>query len=178
MIQIAAYRGTSFISRLIRWQTRSVYSHIALRFTEALRVRVPLQYGHARFVSIAADEVIEAWKGGVRKAANLSAAHTPGTRVDLFSFKVPLTEVETMTVAQFACAQLGKPYDYGAIIRFLTREPEDHWHKDKLFCSELAFEACLTAGRNLLERCAAWEMPPRDLPRSPLLALEGSVVTK
>lgn len=172
MIQIAAYRGTSLISRLIRWQTRSVYSHIALLFTADRIVHLP-----GRDETIKAGNIIEAWKGGVRLSQSLSSSHTPGTVVDLFGFKKPLTNAEADVAAQFACAQLGKPYDYMAIVRFLTREPEHRWNKSKWFCSELGIETFFTAGRNLLDRCAAWEIPPRDPPRSPLLEFEGSIVT-
>lgn len=173
MIQIAAYRGTSLISRLIRWQTRSVYSHIGILFTEAMTVKL----ANGTHI-IPAGAVIEAWQGGVRMSRSLSASHEPGTLVDLFEFVTPLDETETMRAARFLCAQLGKPYDYAAIVRFLTRDPENHWNKSKWFCSELAVETFFTVGRNLLERCSAWEIPPRDVPRSPLLKSAGRVVTK
>ena len=162
------------ISRLIRWQTRSAYSHIAVRFTQDMWVKLD----GAREKIIKAGSVIEAWKGGVRMAGSISSSHEPGTRVDLFEFKAPLDEREMQTLAAFMVRQLGKGYDYRSIVRFLTREPVDHWRRTKWFCSELAFEACLTAGRNLLERCAAWEIPPRDIPRSPLLWPAGHEVTR
>jgi uncharacterized protein YycO len=173
MIQICAYQGTSLISRLIRWQTRSRYSHIATRFTADKWVKLgdSEKYVHA-------GNVIEAWEGGVRLAGNISTSHTPGTRVDLFEFAAPLTATEEQAVARFLVRQLGKGYDYLAIVRFITREPVNRWQKSRWFCSELVFEACLTAGRNLLERCAAWEMPPRDIPRSPLLKSAGHEVTR
>ena len=173
MIQIAAYQGVSFISRLIRWQTRSQYSHIAIQFTDDLWVRLG---GREHYIG--AGNVIEAWKGGVRQAVDISESHDPKTLVDLFEFAVPLTADEEQAMAAFLVRQLGKGYDYRAIIRFLTREPEDHWHRQKWFCSELAFEAALTCGRRLLERCAAWEIPPRDVPRSPLLKyIEQKITT-
>ena len=173
MIQLAAYQGTSLISRLIRWQTRSRYSHIAIRFTEDVWVKLG-----EREKYIHAGNVIEAWKGGVRLADDISESHDTKTPVDLFEFVVPLTEDEELAMSSFLVRQLGKGYDYEAIIRFLTREPVDHWHRQKWFCSELAFEAALTCGRRLLERCAAWEIPPRDVPRSPLLKFSKNLITK
>ena len=174
MIQLCAFQGKSLISRLIRFQTRSVYSHIAIRFTDSMLVKTPLQYGRTLAVEIEAGNVIEAWNGGVRKADSISASHTPHTKVDLFELKSPLSSGSTKIFSQFLCAQLGKPYDYMAIIRFLTREPENRWRKDKWFCSELAFEACLVAGRELLANCPAWKVPPAWIPMSPLLKHVGS----
>ena len=173
MIQIAAYQGTSFISRLIRWQTRSVYSHIAVRFTKDIWVK----RGGGRESLINAGAVVEAWNGGVRQVRNLSAAHTPGTRVDLFEFVIPLSETEEQAFAAFLLSQVGKGYDYRAIFRFITRAPINHWNKTKWFCSELAFEACLTAGRDLLARTAAWKVPPAWVPMSPLLKYTGREIT-
>jgi uncharacterized protein YycO len=175
MLQIAAYRGKSLVSKLIRWQTRSVYSHIAVHFTEDVWV----ERGHGSRL-IAAGSVIEAWKGGVRLAKSLSDAHEPGTVVDLFNYHEPLTPAEEMIGAEFLLSQLGKDYDYAAIVRFLTREPAERWEvnrKTKWFCSELAFEMSLVMSRNLLERCAAWEIPPRDVPRSPILKFDRTEVT-
>jgi hypothetical protein len=173
MIQILAYRGRSFVSKLIRWQTRSVYSHIAVRFTEDMWVKLG-----TRDKYIHAGNVIEAWtKGGVSLHHDISTVHTPGTRVDVFEFDPPLSEAEENTIAGFLVKQLGKAYDFHAIVHFLTREPLDHWRKQKWFCSELAFEACLTGGKRLLERCSAWEIPPRDIPRSPILRMASHELT-
>ena len=173
MIQIAAYQGTSFVSRLIRWQTRSCYSHIAVRFTEDIWVN----RGGGRESLINAGAVIEAWKGGVRLVPTLSASHTPGTRVDLLEFVNPLTYAEEQAVAAFLLSQVGKGYDYLAIIRFLTREPMNYWNKKKWFCSELTFESSLTAGRDLLARIPAWKVPPAWVPMSPLLKYAGREIT-
>lgn len=173
MLQLAAYQGKSlFPSRMIRWQTDSVYSHIAVLFTEKLTVRTS-----GRFVFFEPGNVIEAWKGGVRKTESLSAAHEPGTPVDLFSFKTPLRPAEELAAAQFLCAQLGRDYDYRAIFRFLTREPMEKSDKTKWFCSELAFQMSVLITRPLLERVEAWRIRPCDVPRSPLLKFESSLVT-
>ena len=173
MIQILAYRGTSWVSKAIRWQTRSPYSHIAARSTEALWVK--RSYGEKLWP---ANHVIEAWqKGGVSMHESISTVHTPGTKVDIYGFEPQLNSTEVGWFAGYLMQQLGKAYDFHAIFHFLTREPMSHWKKNKWFCSELIFEASLAAGRNLLERCSAWEIPPRDIPRSPLLTYIGQEVT-
>lgn len=172
-IQVLSYKGKSFISKLIEWQTRSPYSHIAMRFTEAVWVK----HGEAEKY-INAGNVIEAWTGSVRLVDNISSQHTPFTPVDVFEFVPALTRKEESVMASFLVRQLGKPYDYVAICRFITREPVNHWVKDKWFCSELIFEAALTAGRHLLERVAAWQVSPRDLVLSPGLRLVKHEVTR
>ncbi len=177
MIELAAYQGTSFISRAIRWQTRSRYSHVAARFTGHADIKAPQQYGRSKIVSIDPGCIIEAWKGGVRLEKSIGSNHTPGTKVDIFAFKKPLTQLQEIAMTRFLVAQLGKEYDYQAIIRFLTREPVNRLNKAKWFCSELFFEAALVGGQELLERCAAWEIPPRDPPRSPLLKFIRQEVT-
>ncbi len=175
MIQFIAYRGTSMVSWLIRWQTRSCYSHIALRFTEDLWV----QMGDGREKRIGAGNVIEAWQtGGVALHGHAGTVHTPGTRVDVFEYAQDLSLTEAQVMAGFLVRQLGKAYDFMGVARFLTREPVDHWRRNKWFCSELAFEMALTGGRPLLARCAAWEVPPRDVPRSTALKLVGQEKTK
>lgn len=132
------------------------------------------RFGKARQFYLEPGNVIEAWKGGVRLAASISASHTPHTKVDVFEFKTPLCSGSTKLMAQFLCAQIGKPYDYLSIIRFLTREPDNRWNMSKWFCSCLAFEAALTAGRELLERTPAWKVPPAWIPMSPLLRFVSS----
>jgi hypothetical protein len=174
LIQIAAYRGKSLVSKLIRWQTRSIYSHIAVRFADDVWVKLG-----DREKYIHAGNVIEAWqKGGVALHGGIGTVHTPGTRVDYYDFVTPLTDYEFHAVAGFLIRQLGKAYDWRAVVRFLTREPVEHWTRRRWFCSELAFEACLTAGRNLLERTDAWRVPPDWLPRSPLLKSAGHEITR
>lgn len=180
MIRIAAYRGKSFVSDSIRLLTYSVYSHIALEFSEDMEVDVG-----GKLHVIHAGNVIEAWSGGVRLVANLSEQHTPGTVVDLFCLKTPATEIQNQRLASFLLSQLGKRYDYWNVLRFvpLVRlvmpDPAPSvWTRNHVFCSELALEAFADAGIYLLERCKYWEIPPRDPPRSPLLYLQGSIVTK
>lgn len=180
MIQIAAYKGKSFISRMIRLLTYSEYSHIAIRFM----VDMEVEYSGGLRV-IAAGNVIEAWSGGVRLAKDISAQHTPGTAVDLYEFKTPLTTDQATYMARFLVSQLGKPYDYPNVLRFvpvvralLPTPPAYSWNRTHVFCSELAIQAGAEAGRPLLERCKAWEVPPRDPPRSPALMFSKTLITQ
>jgi uncharacterized protein YycO len=164
-MRIALYQGTSFISRAIRWQTRSIYSHAAFLLDDG--------------------SVIEAWQPVVRHVepfpgakwdlSALSRQHTPGTKVDILEFKQPLTEDENSALTCLAKYDIGTPYDYVGIERFVTRYgggTDGH-----LFCSEQVFDRCAQIGRRLLERCDGWEVPPRDIARSPLLQISHSLIT-
>lgn len=157
-MRIALYQGTSVISRLIRWQTRSVYSHAAFVCDDG--------------------RVIEAWQPCVRVVRGLSAQHRPGTVVDLFEFVAPLSAAEKSLIYGYAMCDLGTPYDYGAVLRFVTRKPEGERSRAKLFCSEQVFSRCALAGRVLLERTEAWRVPPDWIARSPLLLRTGRVTTE
>jgi hypothetical protein len=180
MLQIAAYRGIGLVSDIIRLLTYSQYSHLAVFFTENMEVE-----SCGKLHCIAAGSVIEAWKGGVRLANSLSENHTPGTKVDLFAFNPPLTAEQERRLAAFLLTQLGKPYDYINVLRFvpivrllIPGAAPGIWTRTHVFCSELVMEGCAAAGRHLLERCKPSEVPPRDPPRSPLLYLANGVVTQ
>lgn len=177
MIRIALYQGVSVISRAIRWQTRSVYSHAAVVFDFDIQMTAPPQYGRAKIVNIHAGNVIEAWRGGVRLSASLSANHTPKTRVDLFTFKEPLKQSEALAITHFLVSQLGKPYDYVSILRFLTRTRDNEFDCDRWFCSELAFQAFAVGGRRLLARTPAWKVPPAWIAMSTLIKPDSSILT-
>ena len=166
-MRIALYQGKSLISRLIRWQTRSQYSHAAFLLDDG--------------------SVIEAWVPCCREISPtskvqspklncLSRQHTPGTRVDIFNFVCPLTREENQRLEWLARRDVGTPYDYRSILRFLTRERSSE-QRHRLFCSEQVFARCEQIGRALLDRTEAWRVPPDWLARSPLLYLEETIVT-
>ena len=141
--KILLYKGRGMVSRLIRWQTNGSYSHAALQRPDG--------------------RIIEAW-------------HKP-PKVRLTRLKdwsnVEAYEVVGMTPEQWdeaiawAESQIGKKYDFGGVMRFVTR-----WRKkqdDKWFCSELVFEAIKRAGVPLLERVQCSQVSPTVLSFSPLL---------
>ena len=156
-MRIALYQGTSLISRLIRWQTRSLYSHAAFLARDGT--------------------VIEAWQPCVRAVASLSEQHNPGTVVDIFDFKLPLSQEEDEQLWKLAMADRGVPYDYVGVLRFVSRRPEDDRSTHRLFCSEQVFSRCEMIGRLLLDRTEAWRVPPDWIARSPRLQLVETVVT-
>ncbi len=142
---IALYKGTSALSRLIRWRTWSDYSHAAWVFPD--------------------QSVIEAWKGGVTHAPSILAGHAPDTEVHLFT--LDLTMDQRWAIQDFLIAQIGKPYDYAGILGFLTASKTEN--PARWFCSELLFTACKTAGIILLKRVPAWKVSPGLIALSPAL---------
>jgi uncharacterized protein YycO len=181
MIRLAAFQGKSLISRIIRAVTYSEYSHLGMEFAADMEV------GGSRYVRcINRGSVIEAWKGGVKLSSSISERHTPGTAVDLFEFKTPLSRHEAERMAIFLLSQIGKPYDYLNVARFLPivrmilprpGPASTIYRRKHLFCSELCVEACRAVGRDIIMRCPAWQVPPRDAPRSPLLRLSENTTT-
>ena len=155
---IALYRGKSRISRGIRWQTRGPYSHAAWLCSDG--------------------SVYESWhRGGVVHSESVGSIHTPGTEVDLFAVQVDNAQVE-----RFLESQLGKHYDWRAIMGFVSRCPQLADEQDKWFCSELVFAACAFAGVGLFrlgkpEPVRAWEVSPSKLAWSNELIYQRREIT-
>ena len=146
-MKILAYRGVSWISKVIRWQTRSKYSHIAIELKDS--------------------SVIEAWHiGGVRRNPTFRTVHSPKTKVDVFEIAGKYDEEK---VLDFLKMQIGHKYDFRSIVRFITRKSSHvspNW-----FCSELANEAFREGGLDLLSRISSSHLSPRDIAISPVLRL-------
>lgn len=159
-MRLIQYQGVSAISRLIRWQTRSKYSHSALLLDDG--------------------SVIEAWAwpypGRVRRVATMSMQHTPRTVVDIFKFTNSLTPAENEEFERIANTFIGRPYAYKNIARFLTRDRGSD--TGPVFCSEMVFLCCAKMHRDLLLRTEAWRVPPDWIPRSGTITFERSAVTK
>lgn len=144
---VALYRGSSAISRLIRWQTRSEYSHAALLFDDNFFVE--------------SREFI-----GVRGLVGLQ--RSKGETVDLFTVENLLPD-QVEAIRTFALQQLGKAYDYTMVARFVSRRQASRATAEKWFCSELVFAAFAHAGVHLLRATEPWEVSPGLLARAPAL---------
>lgn len=147
-MRILQYQGLSLMSRAIRWQTRSAYSHTALELDDG--------------------SVIEAWTSGVRHTKTPWTDHKKGTVVDFYEIKA---EFDSAFAESWLRSQIGKKYDFQGIVRFMTRR--DHPENDSWFCSELALTALDKAGVSLLHLPSA-HASPRDVGISPLLKLVDS----
>jgi len=137
---VALHRGEGWIAKAIRWQTRSVYSHASFLLEDSGVVIEAREFEGVRTVRW--DEVVAS-----------------GEHVDLFRVKGLSTEAEVV-VLQFLWEQMGKPYDYTMVARFVSRRQEERESSGKWFCSELVFAALAKAGVKLLERIEAWEVSP------------------
>lgn len=153
-MKIALFKGSSFVSRLIRWQTRSPYSHAALLFGDGTLI-----------------ESVE--NIGVRQINLETAYGGTGIAIDIYEIE-GLTAEKIRIARDFAEAQIGKPYDWTMVIRFVTREQEARESAGKWFCSELVF-AAVSKAVELFRQTEPWEVSPALLPRSTTLKYNRSI---
>lgn len=153
MLVIQMHTGTGLFSRLIRWFSRSDYSHVSLWFWNPSNT-----YGGV---------VYEAMEGhGVRAlpATAYRAAREAG-QIRLYTLREPLTPDEAVQVVLALEAEIGAGYDWLGVLRFVSRRRKDG-HPKKWFCSELVTYALAKAGRPLFHTKAAWQVMPGDVPQS------------
>jgi len=131
------YRG----GRLVRWQTRAKYGHVAVKAPNG-----------AVYEALARPGVV-CWPRG-RSDKCLADA-----------FEIIVSAETTEQIETWLKEQVGKRYDWLALLRFISRR---RWYSnDKWFCSELVFESFRQAGVELLKRCEPWEVSPGRLSQSP-----------
>lgn len=150
-LTICLHRGTSLIGRLIRWQTRSAYSHASIVTPDGWFIEAREGIG-VRALSLLPNQPIPAAKG---------------EQVD--KFHIEATHAQVRAIVAFARAQTGKPYDYTMVARFVSRRAESRASAGKWFCSELVYAALQAAGLEPLRATQPWEVSPGLLARSPLL---------
>lgn len=138
---VALYRGHGAVGHLIRWQTRSEYSHASLVYPDADGLPSNLSIESKEFHGVRRHEITpDEWEN-----------------IDLFRV-VNCTPTQWRRAFQFAERQLGADYDWRGVFRFVTRLPA--YKNDKWFCSELVCAALRYAGCPLLSRIACHEVPP------------------
>lgn len=150
-IYVCLHRGTSLISKLIRWQNRSAYSHAS--------------------IVLPGGSHVESREGkGVLWHDEFTLTN-PSEIVDWFEVR-DLTEAQIDQLEIFLSVQRGKPYDWPMVLGFVSRSAVEGTHSaGKWFCSELVFAALAAIGHPLLARTVAWEVAPGLLKRSPRLHL-------
>lgn len=133
--RLLLFTGGDPIAAIVKWQSRSHYSHAALLIPGT-------------------NTVIESYPFyGVRKR-KLTAKDWE---------RIHAYEIEGMDAAQwqgaiqFCEAQLGMPYDWRSVLKFLTRTPARE--NGKWFCSELCFKAVENVYRRLLQMTAEYANP-------------------
>jgi uncharacterized protein YycO len=124
------------LSVMIRTLTWSTYSHVAL---------------------VDGDTVIEATTAhGVRRAALSDALRSAATRALV---QIPCADPQAVLAA--ATSQLGKPYDYSAILGIGLHR--DWQEDDKWFCSELVAWSFQHAGHPLFRAESLRRVTPQHL---------------
>jgi hypothetical protein len=87
-------------------------------------------------------------------------------------FAIPsMSDCEYLRAYMKASSQLGMPYDYWSVARFVTKAPARE--NGRWFCSEFVFKHIADAGVRLLLRIPSAEVAPCHIPLSPLLVQVG-----
>jgi hypothetical protein len=184
---VALFRDApGVVGKLIRWQTRSRYSHAALVFDLDAVLAIDdtfdffkecedcnSKFDHSRshkYLTIEAREF-----RGVRLTEGV--VKTWDTNVDLFAVegcisgsRVERDPTEVLKRVWFwAKDELAKDYDYTMVARFVSRRQASRTESEKWFCSELVFAALRKAGIELLRDVEPWAVSPGLLAKSPLL---------
>lgn len=149
-LYVLLHRDQGVVSRLIRWQQRSDYSHASLLLPDG--------------------RILEALQGqGVIESRRLMELATKD-RERITPFAVQVGVRQAASVYEFAHDQTGKPYDWTMVVRFVSRQQESRKSSGKWFCSELVYAACQQAGVHLLHpRIEPWRVSPGGLLTSPRL---------
>lgn len=149
-VTVCLHRGTSLVSRLIRWHSRGEYSHASILMPDGRHY--------------------EAREGkGVLRHPHFTLTNK-SEQVDQFTLKEPLTEQELNKLEYFLLKQVGKRYDWPMVFGFVSRsEVEGTASAGKWFCSELVYAAFHAIGRPLLATHESWRIDPATLGLSPFL---------
>lgn len=139
-MKILLHKGTGWISRAIKWQSRGPYSHASVeiggKFYEAREFKGTRVLSHP---SSDAFEVFEV---------------------------AGLLDTQEKAAEQFLIRQIGKPYDYTMVLRFITRQNESRKSSGKWFCSELVAAMMKHIDMQLFANTEPWEVPPNWIHRS------------
>lgn len=143
--RVLLFRGRGLLSAVIRWQSRSRYSHAAILLPDG--------------------SIVESWPGrGVRVTTLADWDGVERFRV------IGMTPEGWRRAIGFACGEIGCGYDWLGVLRFVSRRrmPSNSlW-----FCSELVAAAVAEGGVKLVDRIPPSEVSPHALSLSPLLEEE------
>lgn len=140
-VDIIFYRGSGFMSSLIRFFTWGKYSHVALRFENG--------------------DLWESYPGKGVRCGQESSATNPET------YTLWVSDVSEDLLRGFLRQQRGKGYDYFGVLRFIPRIGRYVGTPKRWFCSELVFEALYFAGVRVLNHIRGNKVSPASLSLSP-----------
>lgn len=157
-IQIALYRPTTIIDRLVCFFTRGDYSHSSTIMKDG--------------------SVIQSKMGtGVNHVPYLGYGESKGTVIDIFD--VYLTTEQERLLTEFLQKQIGKKYDLLMVLGFVlyaTRKGRAAY--GKWFCSELMAAAFEKAGFPLLQRVEPWKISPYALSWSERIHFNKTIIVE
>jgi hypothetical protein len=136
VLRVALFRGGDPIAKIVRWQTRSPFSHAALLLPCGKRV-------------------IESYPGSGVRIRHLDAADWKN--IDLFEVEGLTPDLSRQALA-FCERERGKGYDWRSVLRFVSRTPARE--NGRWFCSELVFGALAHVGLRVLARIEAHNVSP------------------
>lgn len=144
--RVALFNGDGVVSWFIKKQTRSKYSHAALLLPGTT------------------NQVIESREF---KGVRLHTLDESDYRL-IDWFAIPsMSDADYEAAINLFKGQLGMPYDYWSVARFVTKKPARE--NGKWFCSEAVHKMLADAGTRLLARIPSAEVSPAHLGISPLL---------
>ena len=159
---IAYFKGKSLVSRLIRWRTWGVYSHVAW---------------------IEPDGTIwESWhrkgKGAKRNGVRRGVAgdlHKPGTMVDLYAIELSDDQhADLVAWLEWWAANPDASYDFkGVVAGFMLRKRSEH-SNTRQFCSEVLMRCLRSVRFSLLINILPEQTAPMDMAHSPAQRFLGS----
>lgn len=163
---VLLYRGRSLESRLIRWATRSRYSHAGLAVWWNGRLMVMEAVG----------------RGVVVTPLSKNVSFYPGY-VEWFTSVEEIPDHQRLQMVEFAQQELGKEYAlWRAVLlgfrRLFKRDVEtrDKMRRElRLFCSHYVAQAYNAVGRDLKKGVSDRFMSPGDVAASPLLKRVGAL---
>jgi uncharacterized protein YycO len=97
----------------------------------------------------------------------------PSPKDRVARFAQPLDEHQRRRMVDWLNHQIGKGYDWGAVLRFVSRRKVNPAESSRRwFCSELAAAAWTMATGGMLLRLPSWKISPGLLYASPLVIPE------
>jgi hypothetical protein len=142
--RVLLFTGGDPIAAVVKWQSRSHYSHAALLIPGTNRVIESYPFNGVRERELTAKD----WE-------RIHAYEVAG-----------MTPLQWEGAVQFCTSQLGMPYDWRSVFKFMTRTPAKE--NGKWFCSELVFKAIEKHHLRLLQMSAEY-VNPGHLGASPYL---------
>jgi len=183
MIVLAFYEGHSLLSKIIKWETRSTISHVAiLQLPDNCVSCLTGEINWHRFhLALESCPLWEAWAtAGVVRRSGIHEGHKPGTRIHLMrlesEYNCGRMDEDDIVAFLEKCVQRGIKYDWWGLARFMFRI--DYNNKNRMFCSELVHIAMANGRVPLLRRIGAHFVAPSDLYRTPILIEILTVMTK